>query len=281
MHRGRVLRSFWTTLAFIVVAPVGLVAQTDGAVSILFTGNDGLRAQGMDYLVQQIDFFERDGGRSSVRFFQQQFRWVPADPRRGAAGSGLTYLFDASWGEATRGGIDRPAVEGAFGRAVDTWAAAKCLDGVPLRQVAHDGSDVTVFDWVVGGGDLGDPFAADVVVAGFPKGLEDFFGPNTLAFSVTFVFVDGSGRPTDVDGDGHLDTARNEIYLNPENDWTLGSSRGGVDLETTSLHELGHALGLGHFGAPPESVMTPVFTGVKRDLFSIDHAALCVVHANE
>lgn len=280
MHRGRVLRSFWTTLAFVVVLSVGPVAQCDDGVAILFTGNDGLRAQGMDYLVQQIDFFERDGSRASARFFQQEFRWVPADPRRGAAGPGLSFLFDTSWGEELPGGIERPAVEATFGRAVDTWAAAKCLDGVPLTQVAHDGSDVTVFDWVVGGGDLGDPFAADVVVAGFPEGLEDVFGSSTLAFSVTFVFVDGDGRPTDLDGDGHLDTARNEIYLNPEADWSLGGSDG-FDLETTSLHELGHALGLGHFGSPPESVMTPVFAGLKRDLFAIDRAALCVVHAKE
>ncbi|MFP3938752.1 MAG: matrixin family metalloprotease [Thermoanaerobaculia bacterium] len=280
MHRGRVLRSFWTTLAFVVALSVGPVAQGDGGVSILSTGNDGLRAQGMDYLVQQIDFFQRDGVRSSDRFFQQEFRWVPDDPRRDADGAGLTYLFDTSWGEETADGIDRPAVEASFGRAVDTWAAAQCLDGVALTAIPHDGSDVTIFDWVVDAGGLGDPFAADVIVAGFPEGMRDFFGPDTLAFSVTFVFVDGDGRPTDLDGDGHLDTARNEIYLNPDADWSLSGAEG-FDLETTGLHELGHALGLGHFGAPPESVMSPVFTGVKRDLFPIDQAALCVVHGNE
>lgn len=279
MYRGRVLRSFWMTSALLLAVPMGLVAESDGEVSILFTGNDGLRAQGMDYLVQQIDYFGSAGVRSSERFFRQEFRWVPGDPRRGAADAGLTYLFDAGWGETTATGIDRPAVETAFGRAVDTWSADPCLDGVPLTQVAHDGSDVTVFDWVVSGDGLGDPFAADVVVAGFEEEVSHFFGRDTLAFAVTFVFVDRDGRPTDLDGDGHLDTARSEIYLNPDADWSLGGSKG-VDLETASLHEIGHALGLGHFGTPPDSVMAPFFSGVKRDLFAIDHAALCVVHGN-
>ncbi|MFW6204190.1 MAG: DAK2 domain-containing protein [Actinomycetota bacterium] len=163
MHRGRVLRSFWTTLAFVVALSVGPVAQGDGGVSILSTGNDGLRAQGMDYLVQQIDFFQRDGVRSSDRFFQQEFRWVPDDPRRDADGAGLTYLFDTSWGEETADGIDRPAVEASFGRAVDTWAAAQCLDGVALTAIPHDGSDVTIFDWVVDAGGRG----LTVVLAAF------------------------------------------------------------------------------------------------------------------
>ena len=34
--------------------------------------------------------------------------------------------------------------------------------------------------------------------------------------------------------------------------------------------------GLGHFGAPPESVMNPVYVEMRRALFPIDRAALCI-----
>jgi hypothetical protein len=34
---------------------------------------------------------------------------------------------------------------------------------------------------------------------------------DTLAFSVTFIFVDDAGNPTDINGDGYLDTALNEV----------------------------------------------------------------------
>lgn len=264
--------------------PAALESQQgdDETLTIMLSGNDGLRAQGMDYVVQQIDFFNRDGSRASARNFQQEFRWVAGDPRRGSSGPGLTYLLDGSWGERTASGIDRPAVEAAARRAAGTWAGEPCLAGVSLAEVAHDGtSDVTVFDFLVSGGGFGDPFAADVVVAGFPEGMAEFFGPDTLAFSVTFVFVDGTGEPTDVDGDRHLDTALNEIYLNPAHDWSLGADGSFFDLETAALHELGHALGLGHFSPPPDSVMSPVYSGVERELHSIDRAALCVVHGRE
>lgn len=273
-------RSHLLLFASLLATPLALFGQQGdaGELTVMLSSNDGLRAQGMDYAVQQIDFFNRDGSRSSARFFQQEFRWVPGDSRRGSTGPELTYVLDSSWGEATSSGLDRPAVENAMSRAAAIWAAEPCLSDAPLARVSHTGEDVTVFDSLVAGGGFGNPFAADVAVAGMPAGMADFFGPSTLAFSVTFVFVDGAGEPTDIDGDRHLDTALNEIYLNPALDWTLATGGPGFDLETTALHELGHAIGLGHFGAPPESVMSPVYDGTKRQLYAIDRSALCVVH---
>lgn len=285
MCKTRLLPALACAILFVLLAPAVVSGQQgdEETVTILLSGNEGLRAQGMDYVVQQIDFFSRDGSRASARNFQKEFRWVPEDARRGSSGSGLTYLLDGSWGEETPSGVERPAAEAAVRRAAGTWARESCLAGVPLTEVAHDGtSDVTVFDFLVGDGGFGDPFAADVVVAGFPEGLEEFLGPDTLAFSVTFVFVDGSGEPTDVDGDRHLDTALNEIYLSPAAGWSVDAfGSAGFDVETAALHELGHALGLGHFSPPPESVMSPVYSGVERQLHSIDRAALCLVYGRE
>lgn len=255
----------------------GLAQQGDsGSLTIMLSSNDGLRAQGMDYIVQQIDYFHRDGSRASARLYQKEFRWVPADGRRGSKDASLAVMFDEANGGTPA--IGTSAVSNAISRALDTWAADSCLSGTPLSEAVYTGGDVTVFDGLAGSGTIGDPFGADIVVAGFSQDISALFGPDTVAFSVTFIFVDGAGVPTDVDGDGRMDTAHNEIYFNPSFDWTVNRNDAGTDIETTALHELGHALGLGHFGAPPESVMNPVYGGVQRGLFPIDHAALCLVY---
>jgi hypothetical protein len=245
---------------------------------LLLAGDDGLRAQGMDYTVQQIDFFGRDGGHSTVRWMQKEFRWVRADARRGTQGIGLTLLVDHTWAESGAGGVDPAVLDDAVTRAARTWRLDSCLASNPLRGAIHPGGDVTVFDYLLGTGPFGDPFAADIVVAGPASGMDGIFTDDFLAFAVTFVFVGPDGEPTDVDRNGFLDTALSEVYLNPAIDWTLPATAGGVDLETVLLHELGHALGLGHFGSPPESVMTPVYAGERRELFPIDHAALCLIN---
>lgn len=282
MPRSRLLLASSTLSLLALAAPAAASAEESGdaALTILLSGNDGLRAQGMDYMIQQIDFFHRDGSRASARYFQKDFRWVPRDSRRGATGNGLAFLVDNAWNTGDGGTPSAQAVEAAVAGAVETWDRDSCTAGLPLRPIKGSGGDVTVFDFLLGTGELGDPLAADVVMAGLPAGMSEFFGPDTLAFSVTFVFVDGAGMPTDVDRDGNMDTAHNEIYFNRDFAWTSGGGTG-FDLETTALHELGHALGLGHFSSPPRSVMTPVYGGVLRALQPIDHAALCVVRARD
>ena len=44
-----------------------------------------------------------------------------------------------------------------------------------------------------------------------------------------------------------------------------------------ALHELGHALGIGHIGPPLTAIMNPIYAGVRTDLAPLDHAALCSV----
>lgn len=267
-------------VALALLLPAGGFAQQGDSESltIMLSSNDGLRAQGMDYIVQQIDYFHRDGSRASARLYQNEFRWVPGDARRGSKDASLSVMFDESNGGTS--GIGSSAVANAVRRAQETWAADSCLGKTPLYEAFYTGGDVTVFDGLAGTGTIGDPFGADIVAAGFNEDISALFGPETVAFSVTFVFVDGAGVPTDMDGDGRMDTAHNEIYFNPRFDWTVNRNEDGTDIETTALHELGHALGLGHFGSPPVSVMNPVYSGVQRDLFPIDHAALCLVYGS-
>ena len=268
--------------ALLLAAPALATAQ-DGESStlpLMVSSNDGLRAQGMDYMIQQIDFFGRDGVRTSTRIHRKEFRWVAGDARRGARGKMLTYLIDER--ATLTGDHSVEAVAAAIDRAAATWSSDDCLGGSKLARVPWDGGDTTVFDFLLEVGPFGDPFAADVTVAGFTPELAEFFGDDTIAFAVTFIFVGADGEPTDVNGDGHLDTALNEIYFNPSVDWSLDAELGEVgsgwfDIETTALHELGHALGLGHMGVPPEGAMNPVYDGVRREIGKIDHAGLCLV----
>jgi hypothetical protein len=95
-----------------------------------------------------------------------------------------------------------------------------------------------------------------------------------VALSVTFIYVGPDGEPTDLDGDGYLDTAHNEIYYNQGFSWEGGA---GLDVESVALHELGHTLGIGHLDPPPEAVMNPVYAGARTEIQPLDHAALCSV----
>ena len=150
-----------------------------------------------------------------------------------------------------------------------------------------------IFDGLLGFGGIGDPFLADTVEAGWlPRAFfEAAGGPGggrgILAFTVTFIFTDDNGVPTDINGDNFLDTALAEVYYNdtfgdPTNDragnpWGIDVALPGIDVETVALHKNGHALEIGHFGPPPVAVMNPVYGGIRHQLFGVDHAGMCTV----
>ncbi|HEX2255056.1 MAG TPA: matrixin family metalloprotease [Thermoanaerobaculia bacterium] len=248
------------------------------SLAIMRSMNAGLKAMWMDIRLESIDYLTLGTGRPSDRLLNQPFRWVPDDARRRAAGTSITWLIDPSWGVATASGLSQETTAEAIGRAMATWASDGCLRGTPLIERPHPGGDVTVTDYFFGTGGFGNPFAADVVHGGWMPADTPFFDRSTVALSATYVFIDPvTGEPTDVDGDGNLDAALNEIYYNDAFTWSHGGALPTVDVETTALHEVGHALDLGHFGSPPEAVMNPVYSGVRRELEPLDHAGLCTV----
>jgi hypothetical protein len=257
--------------------------QGDSSVLQLMNDlNDVLKPQWLDYRVEQIEFLTIGKGRPSARIHQRDFRWVSGDPRRHADGDTLSYLVDPSWGEATSGGVTQAATEAAIDRAVARWAASSCL-GQRVVKRPYPGGDVTIFDFFLDRGGFGEPFAADIVHAGWLSEDSGLLGPDVLGISVTFIFVDpDTGEPTDLDGDQRMDTALNEIYYNDRFVWSLSGAEtaGTFDVETVALHESGHAFAVGHFGSPPEAVMNPVYTGVRRELYPMDHAGLCTVWGN-
>jgi hypothetical protein len=259
--------------------------------------NEQLATQGMNIAVEEIEFFTIGKERPTTRIHQQPFRWVAKDLRRDAQGDDITYLVDQSDG-ATASGLTKEDTEGAIDSAMETWDTGKSLKKVDLEKRTDSGADPDIFDCLVEPidgtyGDFGDPFLADITHAGWlPKGFFDAVGGSDggyhiLGFSVTFIFVDGNEKPTDINGDNYLDTALNEVYYNdnfgdpdgtcPDNPWDIDEELPGIDVETVALHESGHSLCVGHFGPPPKAVMNPVYAGIRQSPFPVDHASMCTV----
>jgi hypothetical protein len=253
--------------------------------------NYQLRAMGLHLAVEEINFIIIGNGRPANRIHQTGERWVANDPRRFADGENITYLVDQSDG-ATSSGLTSAQTEAALDRALSTWDAHKCLKKTNIIKRADSGADPDIFDGLLGFGGIGDPFLADIVEAGWlpPAFFEAAGGPGggngILAFSVSFIFTDDDGNPTDINNDHYLDTALNEVYYNDNfgapgpragNPWGINIALPGIDVQTVGLHENGHSLGLGHFGPPPAAVMNPVYAGIRQTPLSTDSAGMCAV----
>ena len=254
--------------------------------------NQQLAANGQHVAIEALDFFTIGNGRPGVRIHQTPFRWVPNDPRRLADGTNITYIFDRSGGR-TASGLTAAQTEAAVDAALATWSSDDALKQVAIVKRPDPGTDITIFDAFFGFGGSGNPFAADIVDAGFyPRAFfEAVGGPGggrgILAFSVSFIFVDNNGNPTDINGDNYLDTALNEVYCNntfgdPSSDragnpWMINQPLPAVDVQTVALHENGHSLELGHFGPPPDAVMNPVYAGIRHAPFPTDDAGMSAV----
>lgn len=96
--------------------------------------------------------------------------------------------------------------------------------------------------------------------------------PSTLvprALAQTVVVVDGEGKLTDAD-----------VHLNGKDHvFSLDGAPGTVDLRSILIHELGHAIGLGH-SADPTATMTAAISGTRfRSLEADDEAGACALYA--
>jgi hypothetical protein len=284
------------TLAIVALAAVGtspkLIGQSGARTSGLarvFEINKQLQASGLNIAVEEVDFFTIGQARPSFRVHQQPFRWVANDARRLADGDRITYLVDQSDGR-TASGLLSEETEAAIDRSFTTWQTDPSLEKVTLVKRPDPGQDPDIYDSFFGFGRFGNPFFADIVNAGWlPREyFETVGGPGggrgILAFSVTFIFTDDEGNPTDINGDGYLDSALNEVYYNDTfgnrrtdragNPWAINQQLPAIDVETVSLHENGHSLGLGHFGPPPTAVMNPVYGGILQSPLSADSSGM-------
>ena len=145
-----------------------------------------------------------------------------------------------------------------FNWALDTWASASGFTN--LGQVSDSGANIGASDSA--GGRLGDIRIAaweltssTLVAHAFQPGTEAVYGlGGTLA------------------GDLHIDVNRNWV-----DDPNAAASTSRFDIYTIVLHEMGHALGLGH-STVRGSVMENAYRGARRELTPDDINAIQAVY---
>lgn len=163
------------------------------------------------------------------------------DAHAGAMTSVLTALYAS--------GVSEDVV---IGQVISAWAAVSGF--INLGQVADGGGNLGAAGAAggtghirVGGIFIDGGVGANVLAHAFQPGNEAFFGAG------------GS-----IAGDIHFDNT---------NVWTDGGTGGSIDFYTVALHEMGHALGLGH-STVVGSVMEAFYGGPRRTLTADDIAGI-------
>ncbi len=275
-------------------AKAAVSTPADRAARLAERANTRLAARGSKFRVAGATFFTVGRGVPAFRQLRTGDRWPDA--------SNLTYLIDAS--DITQ---DAPqgAVINALVNAFETWDAVPRVS-VGLTRVADTHANPDLLDVITRNQagecvDITDPAwqgpYADIVVGGWLG--EDYFrdclGSGDI-IAVTWYFTD-----VDSNHDNFADLVYAEQYFNDALGYVTSGSQyldldGPFDVQSIEVHELGHALGLGHFGGPnpnqpfklkpngrvfdPEAVMNPFsLGGEKRDLLPTDLAALRSLYA--
>ncbi len=261
--------------------------------------NTELEIRGADYRLEMVEYLTAGDEQGRTVFFsdvgnkQLAFDFVPGDPRRTAwsgpvgPGDDITWASDLVEGDAGSG-IGIPATQAAIMRAMGTWNAVQCSN-LPLTSVAVLG-DLGFLQFSLTGS--GAPFpAADITQAGFGTPVDLFLPPPLIAATCTFIFIDASGNPTDIDNNGKVDAALREIYYTFNFAWGINTNFP-IDVETVVLHETGHGLSQAHFGKlfrtdangklhfTPRAVMNAGYTGIQQQIGKTDNAGHCSNWAN-
>lgn len=163
------------------------------------------------------------------------------DAHGGAMTTALTSLY--------AGGVSETTV---IGQALSAWAAVSGF--INLGQVVDGGGGLGAAGAAGGAGHIrvGGIFidgnvGSNVLAHAYQPGNEAFFGAGG-----------------NIAGDVHFDDA---------NLWSDGGTGGTIDFYTVALHELGHALGLGH-STVAGSVMEAFYGGPRRTLTADDIAGI-------
>lgn len=148
-----------------------------------------------------------------------------------------------------------------------------CLVGAApgnLQPVAWAAVRRALSTWSLGGvvsfTERNDPGLAEIRIlwtpgpALDPNSRDPFYGPGGYA-AVGYYPMPQFGE---LAGDLHFDTSKV---------WTLTPEDGGLDVETVTLHEVGHCLGLGHC-RNPASIMWPTYKRAQHQLTPEDEAEL-------
>lgn len=229
-------------------------------------------------------------------------QFVENDPRRGGSGD-ISYLVDQSDGSALSWDSAGAAVvlpntvtEAQLDASMAAWNTMNC-NGPGVVKIGDSGVDPDLIDGLVFGNPalIGTPLV-DITHAGWlPRAFFDAIAPNgsarILGVTFTFIFVDGNGNPTDIDGNRRADVAFREIYYNRRFPWGTGGNPRNVDIQSVAIHEAGHAFGLAHFGKvtlqsngriqySPKAIMNAVYIEEDRRILGTDNASFCAIWAN-
>ena len=283
----------------VLVVPTGAFADGDVDAQLadaMDAINAALAADGADYRAAMAEYLSVDGEdhantviAKDVGNKQLSTDFVPNDTRRawsapfGGPFDDITYAIDTT-GDAVPvfGGLTAAQTDAAIVRAMSSWDALTCSH-LPIVRNPDFGLDIGVVAFIVSGGAVGSPFVfGDVQHAGW-RDLN--FAGGILGVTFTFIFIDGAGNGTDVDGDGRIDTAFREIYYDPSFSWADDGVTN-IDVETVALHEAGHGLSQAHFGMvffdnngnlkfAPHAVMNAVYAAPQRTLLGTDEGGHC------
>jgi hypothetical protein len=196
---------------------------------------------------------------------------APAGPRSPGSATfsivpaGITFDHDADTSHGTHRtvaitALNVPGLEteaeyaAVFDWALDTWASVSGFEN--LGQIVDSGANIGASDVNLG-------HVADIRIAAWELTSSSLvahaFQPGTEA-------IYGAGGT--LAGDFHIDVNRNWV-----DDPLAGASTTRFDFPTIVLHELGHALGLGH-SSTSGAVMQNGYRGAKRELTPDDIAAI-------
>jgi len=258
----------------------------------------------------QIVIVSQDVGNQAFKY-----QWVEHDNRRHAE-DGLTLYYRIDRTELPPG-VSWEDTEAAIESAVATFNQVKCGKNFELVRVDSElGTDLGFIQDAVGFG--GSPVPrADITFAGWVP--DSFFGTvglpgsNGVALPVVFDAADESlvwgldvldptREFTDINGDAKHDLFATEIYFNSDSTYVvddpLGNTLFYIDLESIVLHELGHALGMDHFGRTKiildadgnfvdviinENSVNLMNTNnffIKRDLSGSDNGSFCGLYGS-
>lgn len=271
----------------------------EGPVSpVLDSINRALASRGLNVQIERAEFVVANKSGADAagqvifandRAKRLTSRWVAGDERRAADGDRINWLAVSPFMAATTSAGLRD-VTASVASAFATWDNQTCST---LDINEREWGGTTFPSAILDVGLPADPYEANINIIGFLPGtlfdavLGAGSSESVLGVTFTFVFVNPDDSPTDINHDGRDDTAFKEMWFNNDFTWTTTGLGSDIDVQTVALHEIGHALEMGHFGkifgtlgnlklhVAPRAVMNAVILGTLRSPLGSDNASFC------